>query len=447
MFLFGGLAVSIKDLCGLWLLWLYGVLYGVLYAPDTQHRIRQCRSIVNFSFASAEDTRNTGSSSNGLHVRLGLRAKANQQLADALGIHNSLTTTDPKVHWAFLRQVGQRLRAMDSATQWQKLYGYSEQLLEKAVDIRNATNATNVETHTAHSRHKLAALVRRVCLESVMYVLFQASGLDPDDVSTVCDEINKQWVLSKAVPAAAAEGREVREGRMEQRQDSIVQQSPQLIQALDRLLQDSPERENLSPQQALELILPSYEALWRVVLLTYVTVCHRQPCDTIATADIADIASVIGTGSPRETELRKIAKEGLRLFPSSKRIYRAQSLSSTDTSMIAANVSALHRDRDIWGPDSLEFRPSRFHDDMAAEQQHAYMPFGLPLHRCPAYDGFGERIILLLVAVLCTRLGPDKASIVYNDARLDGNKEAELPSGRYDMEDWVLALRDGMTRK
>ncbi|CAK7269172.1 hypothetical protein SEPCBS57363_003466 [Sporothrix epigloea] len=111
--------------------------------------------------------------------------------------------------------------------------------------------------------------------------------------------------------------------------------------------------------------------------------------------------------------------------------------------MIAANVSALHRDIDIWGADAMAFRPDRFDVNMSTEQKQAYLPFGLTPHLCPAFHGFGERIILLLVALLSARLGPKTATIKYNDAQPDANLDSELPTGRYDMEDWALYLRMG----
>ena len=112
----------------------------------------------------------------------------------------------------------------------------------------------------------------------------------------------------------------------------------------------------------------------------------------------------------------------------------------SDTTTVAANVCALHRDAAIWGPDALAFRPGRFGSAMSREQKQAYMPFGLAKHLCPAYHGFGDRIILLLVTLLSEMLGPGRASVVYNDVRLDTDPEAELPTGRCDMEKWVLTL-------
>lgn len=137
------------------------------------------------------------------------------------------------------------------------------------------------------------------------------------------------------------------------------------------------------------------------------------------------------------------------MFPSSKRIYRAQSLSPDDNSTIAADVCALHRDREIWGPDALLFRPARFDEinktpessAAASMQRAAYLPFGLSPHLCPAYHGFGERMIFVLVLVLRARLGPENASLKFNDEILDSQIDTELPTGRYDMEGWVLTRK------
>lgn len=132
-------------------------------------------------------------------------------------------------------------------------------------------------------------------------------------------------------------------------------------------------------------------------------------------------------------------QEGLRLFPSSKSIYRARSLSENDDAVVSANISSLHRDPAIWGPDALQFRPHRF-DELTPLQKQAYMPFGLGPHLCPAYHGFGERMILMLVAVLSERLGSDKTSILFNDVGLDIDSNRELPAGRNDMEEWIIEL-------
>lgn len=69
------------------------------------------------------------------------------------------------------------------------------------------------------------------------------------------------------------------------------------------------------------------------------------------------------------------------------------------------------------------------------------MPFGVGTHACPAGHGFGVKIISLLVVALVKRLGTSKhgARIWFGDERLDGDDSASLPTGRDDMEDWMVS--------
>lgn len=125
------------------------------------------------------------------------------------------------------------------------------------------------------------------------------SGLvdyNEEDIETVCTEINMQWMLSKKAAAGTK-----------------MQTSAAHHDALTRLLQQHHQGQGQSPsvttQGALELILPAYEALWRVVLLTFVTICDRgkQGLEGRLLSTTA-FHGVIGSGSGQEKEMLKIAK-------------------------------------------------------------------------------------------------------------------------------------------
>lgn len=100
-----------------------------------------------------------------------------------------------------------------------------------------------------------------------------------------------------------------------------------------------------------------------------------------------------------------------------------------------------HRHPEIWGADALQFRPERF-GDLTEIQKKAYFPFGLPKHQCPAQSGFGERLVTLLVVALARALAPPGRSRVLfrGDGVLDADKAAPLPTGRADMDDWVVLV-------
>jgi cytochrome P450 len=136
-----------------------------------------------------------------------------------------------------------------------------------------------------------------------------------------------------------------------------------------------------------------------------------------------------------------IPQEALRLYPPTKRIYRAV---PGEDCPAAADIEGLHHDYRIWGPDVMEFCPGRFLSlrNLTTEQKNAYMPFGSAPHMCPAGHGFGERIVASMVTVLLRSLGTRKTGvgIRFYDEHLDGVLKAPLPTGRVDMERWAIQL-------
>lgn len=363
--------------------------------------------------------------------RLELRATANSRLKAAFGIDNSLTTSDPSAHAAFLRIAKRVLNKKDR--NWEVLYQVAETFLQ--TEIQNAIAKRGEPTLP------LAECVRCMCLATVMFDNF---GTDPASIPrehlvTITDEINNQWLLSK--------------------RDPNVARSARLEEALGSLNLPSPDGSGrMSPAEVLSLLMPQYETLWRVVLLTFVTAYHQQPD---AHADVvrrtADVPSCLGDPA-REKEALKLAmasiptpspihtqrsfqlhwalltfhltrkrnnkQEGLRLYPSNKHLYRSHpQCPSGPVAAVAAAASCdivgLHRHAAIWGgaAEAGRFRPSRFDEGrLTARQRAAYVPFSVAPHRCPAggASGFGNRIVTALVVALGRRLGPEHGRVLRN---------------------------------
>lgn len=267
--LFGGLINRLRGLVGSWRTRIFGQT-----KPDVHERIRRCRSIIGFSF-SGDKT----SGSSGLQYRLALRAKANRHLADAFGINNSLTTDDPDVHKAFLKAAMERIRN----TEWQVSVVFARSLIKDELDEIAASASPSPS-------FPLAQFVRSLCLRVAMDALFGApfgcAPIDKKDVATICDEINRLWMLAKnAAP------------------DAKLEQSTLLRAALKRM------GLGVDTHKALELLIPTYEALWRVVLLTFVTACHRstdQKLHSLLKGENAYYA--LGMRNDKETELLTLVK-------------------------------------------------------------------------------------------------------------------------------------------
>ncbi|KAK4182283.1 hypothetical protein QBC35DRAFT_548504 [Podospora australis] len=361
---------------------------------DIHDWVREQRSIIDFSFAGASKPLET----------LPIRAAANRGVADAFGIVNSLTTPSPELHKVFLKTASQTVNR--SNRDWSILYDIAQACLQR--DISNAA--------TANNRHLLLAeSVRCTCLTVVIVDNF---NVDPSTLPrfllvVITEQINTQWLKSK----------------------SAEQTSPDRSTLLHHTIKSlglKVDNQLLTPEQMLALIMPQYETLWRVVLLTYILAYHRHPATLQALEKrVADVPDCLGDRS-REQEAIKVAKEGLRLTPSNKRIYR-----SVDGITTKADVERSHRDPRIWGSDSLVFRPDRF-DDLTPLQKEAYFPYSIRPHKCPAFTGFGDRMVTMLVVCFGQAMGLGKGTVIL------GNKPAAdldmLPSGRDEMEGFRFVL-------
>ncbi|KAK3304181.1 uncharacterized protein B0T15DRAFT_400694 [Chaetomium strumarium] len=379
--------------------------------------------------------------------RLRLRARENRRLRAAFGITNSLTTESLHEHKAFLTTATRLVN--NKSRNWETLYGVAERFLQ--AELRTATTASADKNGQRSLR--LAESVRCMVLA---VVLFDNFGIDPatiprDALVTITEEINTQWLRSKCAPDVV-----LRSGLLNATIDSLHLTSPSPPPF-------HPPPEHPTATEVLSLLMPQYETLWRVVLLTFATAYHHQPgARQDAEQRTAAVPSCLGGGGDRtrEKEALKLAKEGLRLYPSNKHLYRSPALLAPRSLLprllprfnnhrppLAADISALHRHPGIWGNDHNNdsdddaahlFRPSRFDDDkLTPAQREAYIPFSVGKHKCPAgaASGFGERMVTLLVVALGRRLGPSVGRVQFG-GRKEKEKGKGLPTGRDEMEGW-----------
>ncbi|KAK4033918.1 hypothetical protein C8A01DRAFT_39614 [Parachaetomium inaequale] len=378
---------------------------GCADGAGLQEWVREQRNVAGFRFAGRL----------GLLERLRLRATENGRLRAAFKIDNSLTTASLSVHKDFLQKASWLLRRENRS--WDELYSMAQAFLK-----------AEVETAVKKGQHNLR-LAESVRCMVLAVVLFDSFGVNPAsipraDLVTITNEINKQWLRSKRQPTDAT--------------------SSQLLNsAIASLNITSPfpgaDHAVLSPAEILGLLMPQYETLWRVVLLTFLTAYHHQPdAHPDAAQRAADVPACLGDPN-REKEALKLAKEGLRLYPSNKHLYRS-SLNPTPPNtppVVAADISALHRHPYIWGGDALAFRPSRFDKGVMTDlQREAYIPFSVAPHKCPAAgNAFGERMVAVLVVALGRGWGPERGRVVFGGGGGGGGEE--LPTGRDEMEEWV----------
>ncbi|XXH06134.1 hypothetical protein Hte_012579 [Hypoxylon texense] len=379
---------------------------------DNATYIQQQRAIANFGVLGQHD----------LDSRLRARAIPNQRLRSTFGIVSSFTTEDRTIHHEFLQRARADISKM-GPEHCVEFFHAAQLALDRAV------------AHVCPPGQRviyLARVVRTFVLITTLTKFFHInpSSIDVEAAALASEAINRLWIQSKtSVQAGRSNDQEL------------------LHYALGRLL---PGRFPCEPKDhPLNIIMPAYETMWRVVLLTFIAAGFRSQDET-ASQQFRKVVERIPecfNGGDRlyEQVALDYAKEGLRLYPPTRRIYRAVPgpLRGRDE-IQSADVEYCHRDRSTWGPDALQFRPSRWRA-VSADMRRAYLPFGDGRHVCPAAGGFGYRAVVMFVAAMARRLGTRgsgaRVDFGKRDAELQSRPDAPLPYGRQELEDWVL-LRD-----
>ena len=241
----------------------------------------------------------------------------------------------------------------------------------------------------------LDSLVRSVCLKVVLRVLFSEDELELDDtiILTVTESINTLWIQSKGTGTPT------------------VSDKTTLQEALTKVF---PEMRWSNPREnPLNLIMPAYETLWRVVLSGFLQVTFVKGASPAFGMALAQFLAN-PTGKARKETVQDaegttvsvdhIVSETLRLYPSVKRVYRQLHMGNkTEPEDVAADIEACQRSEALWGADAQHFNPSRW-INASDEARRLFMAFGVPPFVCPAKVEFGPTMIGILVAVFADRI-------------------------------------------
>jgi hypothetical protein len=344
------------------------ILYFKSLLPDTPRKRTVYRTKNQAECAQIVAGKPLRGTTNTLSV-LESRARANKRLVDTFGVNNAFTTKENRRHNDYKSEVGTLLKP-----DW-------------IVVARTAR-----EQASSHHSWNLVCLVQSFVLKITIYVFFgrDPSKLDDNSVSFVAAEINRLWADSK-VPRRAVQWK----------------QQCKLHEALHRLV---PDCDPLDPQRnAMNLILPAFETMWRVVLRCFVEVGYRGAVEKEEW--IGALKAYLEDPSPLSDQackenltvaiVRSLVSETLRLYPPTRHVHRHYESANGTSTLAIADIEGLHRDLDIWGIDADVFKPSRWQSvSVDSRQWKAWMPFGASPLTCPAKSDFGPRMIGILVAAL-----------------------------------------------
>ncbi|EME78021.1 uncharacterized protein MYCFIDRAFT_33536 [Pseudocercospora fijiensis CIRAD86] len=314
------------------------------------------------------------------------RATPNKRLVTAFDIHNCFTTSDRLVCEEFRKAVEEKIYFPEA--KWKELGAIARSI------VKNELNRSTSEL-------SLFEVVQSVTMQMVMTVFFDTSEISVPTSSIRClaQEINDQWLRSKDKTSP---------GQTASPDWSFHKQQP----LREALIAAFPAWNGSKDTNPLNLILPGYETLWRVVLRCFVEVSSRNHSNSPQwQSSLANFSL-----NPTRKELEKtgpipcssmIAKEALRLYPPTRRIYRQFKDEQGDEYEVAADVESMHRDIEVWGKDAKVFRPERWYSVDQKFEDCCWLPFGAKPFRCPAkrwqLEGvlpFGVAMIALLTGAL-----------------------------------------------
>lgn len=333
------------------------------------------------------------------------RALPNQRLITAFGIDNAFTTFDDGYRARFREDAKEKLSRSDVRSDvrtWEKLANFARELVSKSLQ----TELKTVEI-------PLVPLVQSLALKIVMSALFELDPLtlNDDTVSDLASQINQLWMESKLSPMDGAQIGDLKSG---------------LEENLGKIFPG----QSLEPKSTpMNLILPAYETIWRVVFRCFLEVAFRNPATArtfrqalVRYLEDSTVDQFIKTFGEDAVSVSSIVSEALRLYPPTKRIFRKfPRKMGWGKETIVADIEAVQRDREIWGSQSLEFLPSRWKGLTRgdAKSQKFFMPFGGDLFICPAEGVFGPRMIGLLVAALVHGISKETGWTLNNDGIWD----------------------------
>ena len=347
------------------------------------------------------------------------RAIPNQLLVRAFQIDNGFTTSDPVCGRQFRRKAVQMIRQVTSTTHG----GGWNQIATVAREIAT----TYFRDSMSDDRADLDLIVQVVTLKAVLSMFFEVDATTYTDATAfeIARMINRLWMRSKSTTGH------------DQSADFASLKS--LLQGIGLDWTDSKDN-------PLNILLPAYETLWRVVARCLIEVVFRPSADAawrpllktfIANPTTQSFSQIIAPGGETNVSVEFLVHEALRLYTPTRRIYRHVHFQDERMpELLASDIEACHRQLHIWGDDSHRYRPARW---IAADQQmrDAFMPFGGGEWICPASAGFGPMMIGVLVATFAEILSAEDWEL-----RLLRGEEGSDDEGSWILDDEMVLESD-----
>ncbi|KAJ5365435.1 hypothetical protein N7517_008321 [Penicillium concentricum] len=380
-----------------------------------------CRQIITGVLKSTENQPNILSPHEA-------KAIANRHLPIAFGIDNAFTRADSVHASIFVNKVKPLINL--SAEQWHNVSEFARVTTSHWIEhgfpdlgtsCGNSSHKEQNKSRNKINRINIASLAQILSLKVVLWQIFDQKTQDQtsdESLLNLAQSINRVWISSKVKTA---------DNDIPKFEDDILLQT-----SLENIFgkHDRPE------DNPLNLILPSFETMWRVVLRAFLEIkfasgreihawqqtmiafaskptksqfdtCPESPFSCSKSKYSTGLGITDACGVQSAPSAHSIVRESLRLYVPTRHVHRAyQWDQGAPYETYSADIEGCHLRSDIWGSDAERFDPSRW-SALTPAQGNAFMPFGCAPFECPAKPTFGPRMIGVLVGSLLAALKED----------------------------------------
>jgi Cytochrome P450 len=411
--------------------------YIAIRNTDIHRTIQGCKDVLMSAWREKEFAK-WGESMTLLETRAG----PNLRLAENFGIENPFTTIDEGYHKDFRVKTAKALKTSDQ--EWQWIWTLSKEIAHN-----------HIAKQEWQSNIQLVPFVQSFVFKVVMLKFFpDVSKVDKDaTVTSITQLINLIWIDSKRSQHLDSTSGVLSKVKKILKRNLSVASSTRNLSALKRNLSYIlPSHSWEDPRQnPLNIILPAYETLWRVVFHSIIEVLFRHENRSsrwkaciMKLGETLDSRGKFSLHDDTEGRLSilDIVNETLRLYPPTKRIYRWEQRENQHGTLneypelCAADIEAVHREGKTWGHDALQFDPGRWLSYSADERKRMmdnFLPFGYGSLSCPAKKEFAPKLIGLMVVVLVRELeGRFSCVAELDEDRIDGVGPLKAERSSYD---------------
>ncbi|CAG8450002.1 7136_t:CDS:1 [Acaulospora colombiana] len=378
------------------------------------------------------------------------RAIPNQRLRKSFDISNPFTNSNDEYRQKFRNVIINSIGLKEDG--WKRL-------------AKLALETVNYQKYKEKDTVELVPWIQNIALNVILrgYMGFDANihGI-VDDIPKLINDI---WIKSKEFNSNRQSISKskcllmnlLHKASLQQSEEKGIGHAPNVLQEISKIAQkhldnvrsftqpspriDEPTADEL--KSPLNILLPAYETMWRVLLYAVLEIKVRgllksrnderkvknnflKRLDTEA----KDLLRNPHRAS-KNNSLNLIVKETLRLYPATRHIHREK-----DGWKYIIDVEAIHRNPTAWGSDASRFNPERFKD---FSQNDHYIPFSVGPMQCVATK-FAPTLAAILIASVISSV--DILDIVGNNtvSKYQANPDIPFENSRRSFENTFVRI-------